>query len=410
MVGQFAVGSFDGDAAHSEDTDESFGDLGADGMGIPIGKLALYTACAGIAPEWCLPVMLDVGTNNEELLSDRLYVGLRQRRVTGEAYLALVEEFVNAVQERWPRALIQFEDFLTPNAYGLLERYRDRVLCFNDDIQGTAAVALAGVMASTRISGARFEELRVMFLGAGSAATGIADLIFCALREAGLGDDEARRRLWMAGRLGLLVNSSCSVRDHNRVYAHDHAPTSFVDALREIKPQVLIGATGVPGTFTQEVVRTMAEINERPAIFALSNPTSRAECTAAQAYRWSDGRAIFVSGSPFDPVVHNGRTHLTGQGNNAYVFPGIGLGALAVRSRVVSEQMFLVAARTLAGMVSERDLEQGSIYPPLARIREISQAIAVSVAQTASAQGHAREPRGEDLAATVARMMYDPVY
>ena len=386
------------------------GDLGANGMGIPIGKLALYTVCAGIRPEHCLPVMLDVGTDNEELLEDPLYLGVPERRTRGEAYDDLVEELISALQDKWPHALIQFEDFLTPNAYRLLERYRDRVFCFNDDIQGTAAVALAGVCASTRISGLRFEDLRIMFLGAGSAATGIAGLTAEALVALGVPRDEALARLSFVDVHGLLVSSRTDLERHNRRYAHEGAEMGFVEALHSIRPHVLIGATGAPGTFTREVIETMAEINDRPAIFALSNPTSRAECTAEQAYSWSGGRAIFASGSPFDPVDFEGRRYRPGQGNNAYIFPGIGLGAVACQATRVSEQMFLAAARTLASQVTEARLEEGAIYPPLSEIREVSAQIAVAVAEQAYAEGLARLPRPDDLREHILAQMYDPSY
>ena len=267
------------------------GDLGANGMGIPIGKLALYTACAGIDPQVCLPVTLDVGTNNEALRRDVLYLGYPRRRLEGKVYFDLVEEFVTAAQARYPDALIQFEDFQTSNAYALLNRYRERVLCFNDDIQGTAAVALAGVYSSARITGVSFRDLRIMFLGAGSAATGIADLITVALVDAGLGLDEARRRLWFVDVNGLVVKERRGLMPHNLPYAHDHRPLGFLEAIDAIRPQVLIGATGAPGTFTQPVIERLSEINSRPVIFALSNPTSRAECTPDQAYAWSGGRS-----------------------------------------------------------------------------------------------------------------------
>ena len=386
------------------------GDLGANGMGIPIGKLALYAACAGIQPRLCMPVMLDVGTNNEALRDDPLYLGINQPRLTGDDYFALVEEFVCAVQEAFPRALIQFEDFLTPNAYALLNRYRDRVLCFNDDIQGTAAVALAGVLASSRITGIDFTDLCIMFLGAGSAATGIADLIQIAFRSAGLSEQEARQRLWFVDRSGLVVKGRDDLAPHNLLYAHDVPAVSFMDALGKIKPQVLIGATGAPGAFTEEVIRRMAEINERPVIFALSNPTSRAECTARQAYEWSSGRAVFASGSPFDAVIFQGKTYRPGQGNNAYVFPGIGLGAIACRARILSDEMFLEAARVLAEKVDDSDLATGSLYPPLAHIRQVSLAIAVTVAEKAWEQGLAQEERPADVMHMIAEQMFDPEY
>ena len=384
------------------------GDLGANGMGIPIGKLALYTACAGIDPDWCLPVTLDVGTNNDALLGDVLYLGYPRRRLEGKAYFDLVEEFVAAVERRYPDALIQFEDFLTPNAYALLARYRERVLCFNDDIQGTAAVALAGVYASTRISDVPFRDLRVMFLGAGSAATGIADLMTSAFVDEGLGRGEARRRLWFVDVNGLVVKQRTDLMEHNRPYAHDHAPLAFLDAIDAIRPHILIGATGAPGTFTQAVIERMSAIQERPAIFALSNPTSRAECTAEQAYAWSGGRAVFASGSPFAPVTSGGRTLSPAQANNAYVFPGIGLGAIACEAGTLPDELFLTAARTLAHLVKPRDLERGALFPPLSDIRAISLAIAADVATKAYDSGVARARRPADVRGSIEAIMYTP--
>lgn len=386
------------------------GDLGANGMGIPIGKLALYVACAGIQPHQCMPVMLDVGTNNEELRKDALYLGANSERLTGEAYDALVEEFVLAVQDKYPDALIQFEDFLTPNAYKLLNTYRDRVLCFNDDIQGTAAMVLSGIYASTRISGQNFDDLTLMFLGAGSAATGIGDLVTKALVEAGLGEQEARQRLWFVDVDGLVVSGRENLASHNLPYAHDHSPASFTDAIQSLKPNILIGATGSPNTFTEEALRLMTVINDRPGIFALSNPTSRAECTAEQAYEWTDGAAIFASGSPFPPVTFNGVERRPGQGNNVYIFPGVGLGALACGATSISDDMFLAAARTLASKVSVSDLESGSIYPPLEDIRSVSLAIATAVADVAYSQGLASCPRPDDLEQTISDLMYEPAY
>ena len=384
------------------------GDLGANGMGIPVGKLALYTACAGIAPRHCLPVTLDVGTNNQELLDDVLYLGHRRRRIEGKAYFDLVEEFVTAVQSRYPYALIQFEDFLTPNAYALLKKYRDRVLCFNDDIQGTAAVALAGVYASTRITHMKFSDLRIMFLGAGSAATGIADLMTAALGDEGLSVERARGHLWFVDVDGLVVKGRTDLMEHNLPYAHDHRPLSFVEAIDAIKPHVLIGATGAPGTFTREAIERMSRINERPVIFALSNPTSKAECTAEQAYAWSEGRAIFTSGSPFGTVTWDGREYRPGQGNNAYVFPGIGLGAVACRARTLPDELFLEAARGLARLVRERDLAQGCLYPPLRSIRSISLAIAASVERKAYSMKLARRKRPTNVRKSIADLMYEP--
>ena len=386
------------------------GDLGANGMGIPIGKLALYTACAGIHPHQCLPVMLDVGTNNEELLNDPLYMGYPHKRLEGQAYLDLVDEFVSALQDKYPDSLLQFEDFLTPNAYKLLGTYKDKILCFNDDIQGTAAVALSGVLASNRVTGHKFSDLRIMFLGAGSAATGIGDLLLAAFLEQGLSHDEAVKRLWFVDQHGIIVESRDDLMSHNIPYAHDYEQLSFVDAIKAIKPHILIGATGAPGTFTQEVIEAMSEINERPAIFALSNPTSRAECTAEQAYEWSKGRAIFTSGSPFDAVERDGKTHQPGQGNNAYVFPGIGLGAIACQAKHINDAMFLAAADALALQVSQANLDTGTLYPPLSDIRGVSLHIAVAVAEKAYETGLAQNKRPEDLKTYIQTLMYQPDY
>jgi malate dehydrogenase (oxaloacetate-decarboxylating)(NADP+) len=386
------------------------GDLGANGMGIPIGKLQLYVACAGIIPRQCLPVVLDVGTNNQELLDDPFYLGYPHPRLEGPAYFELVEEFIQAVQDKYPRAIVQFEDFLTPNAYSLLSEYKDRILCFNDDIQGTASVCLAGLYAATRGTGTPFRDLRVMFLGAGSAATGIGDLMVTALEAEGLSNQQARERLNFVDINGLIVKSRNDLMSHNIPYAHDRPAMGFVEAIREIKPHILIGATGAPGTFTKEVVEAMTAVNERPTIFALSNPTSRAECTAEQAYEWSDGRAFFSSGSPFAKVNYKGKTMRPGQGNNAYIFPGVGLGVIACGATRITDAMFLVAAKTLADMVSEEDLQSGALYPPLTDIRAVSLAIAVEVAREAFKSGLATEDEPKDFHNHIASLMYDPVY
>lgn len=388
------------------------GDLGANGMGISIGKLALYTACAGIHPSQCLPVVLDVGTDNVSLLNDPLYLGYPHRRMTGAPYTALVDEFVAAVQDRFPKALIQFEDFLTPNAYGLLNRYRRDVLCFNDDIQGTAAVALAGVYAACRATGKNFRDLRIMFVGAGSAATGIGDLICEALKAEGVSDLVARQQLWFVDKDGLVVEGRDDLQPHNIPYAHKFAPMDLSTALDAIQPDVLIGATGAPGVFGEQIIRKMATFNEQPVIFALSNPTSRAECTAEQAYEWSDGRAIFSSGSPFAPVKLKDGVRRPGQGNNAYIFPGIGLGAIAAEATELPETIFLAAARTLADQVTEADLAEGALYPPLKGIRDVSRSIAVEVARTAVELGVSgldqKDVKG--LEQRVSSLMYQPVY
>lgn len=386
------------------------GDLGASGMGIPVGKLALYTACAGVDPAVCLPVMLDVGTDNASMRSDPLYLGVREKRLRGSDYSELVEEFVMGVQAVFPDALIQFEDFLTPNAYALLHEYRDRVLCFNDDIQGTAAVVLAGLEAATRITTRPLKDQTFLFLGAGSAATGIADLLVRSLVADGMSAERARERLWFVDVRGLVVKSRTDLLPHNLPYAHDRPFLSFADALRELEPSALIGATGAPGTFSRDILEAMASFNDRPIIFALSNPTSKAECTAEQAYRATGGRAVFASGSPFSPVSVDGATHVPGQGNNAYVFPGIGLGVVACGVTRVTDEMFLAAAKALAKCVTGASLERGTVYPPLTDIREVSVRIATAVAQIAYSQNLVSGPRVDDIEAHIRRSVWEPHY
>ena len=387
------------------------GDLGANGMGIPIGKLALYTACAGLHPRLCLPVMLDVGTNNPALLQDPLYLGLRQPRLTGDAFDELVEEFVAATQQVFPGIVVQFEDFANHNAFRLLARYRNRVCCFNDDIQGTASVTVAGIFSALRVTGRRMSEQTFLCFGAGEAATGISDLLVSAMVADGLVEAEARRRCWMTDSKGLVVAGRADLAPHKRPYAHEHAPVaSFAAAVRDLRPTAIIGVGATAGAFDREVVTEMARLNDRPIVFALSNPTSKSECTAEQAYAWSDGRALFASGSPFDPVTVDGQRHVPRQGNNSYIFPGVGLGVVAVRSSRVTDEMFMAAARTLAAHVSAADLAQGSLYPPLDRVRDVSAHIATAVAEVAFAQGHAGIDRPADLLDHVRDQMYRPDY
>jgi malate dehydrogenase (oxaloacetate-decarboxylating)(NADP+) len=387
------------------------GDLGADGMGIPIGKLSLYTACAGIPPWQCMPVMLDVGTNNEALLADPLYNGIERRRERGPDYDALVDEFVEAATEVFPGILIQIEDFGNTNAFRLLQKYRDRTCLFDDDIQGTGGVAVAGLIAAMRITESKLSDQRVLFLGAGEAGIGIADVYVSALKEEGIPEDEARKHCWFVDSRGLVCAGRENVAHHKEPYAHEHEYIdNLLDAVKALKPTALLGLSGQPQTFTKEVVEAMAANNERPIIFALSNPTSMAECTAEQAYTWSDGRAVFASGSPFDPVEIGNRRFIPGQGNNAYIFPGVGLGVLASRSRVVTDEMFLAAAHSLARQVSEYDLSQGLIYPKLSRIREVSANIAADVAKIAYDKGYADRERPEDILADIREYMYHPVY
>ena len=387
------------------------GDLGANGMGIPVGKLSLYSACAGVHPELCLPVMLDVGTNNEELLRDPYYVGLRQHRLRGDAYDALIDEFVGAAREVFPGVLIQFEDFANHAAFRLLHHYRDHACVFNDDIQGTAAVALAGVFSALRTTGGKLADQTVLFLGAGEAATGIADLIVSAMVAQGVSEADAKRRNWLFNSRGLVVKGRNDLVEHKLPYAHEHAPIEeFVTAIQMLKPTTIIGVAAVGGTFTPTVLRTMAELNTRPIVFALSNPTSKAECSAEEAYRHTDGRALFACGSPYDPVQHDGKTFVPRQGNNSYIFPGVGLGVIASGARRVTDEMFMSAARTLANLVSNSDLAQGSLYPALPRIREVSAHIAAEVAKIAYQRGLAAGAAPADLLVHVASHMYDPRY
>jgi malate dehydrogenase (oxaloacetate-decarboxylating)(NADP+) len=385
------------------------GDLGAHGMGIPVGKLSLYTACAGIHPRLCLPLTLDVGCNNDAVRNDPFYVGLRQKRVTGQEYDDFIEEFITAAQQVFPGVVIQFEDFANHNAFRLLDKYRDRVPSFNDDIQGTAAVALAGIFSALRITGAKLTDQRILFLGAGEAATGIADLIASAMVAQGMTLEDARRLNWLVDSKGLVVKSRKDLAHHKLNYAHDHAPVGdLLGAIKALKPTAIIGVSAVGGTFTREVLEEMAKLNERPIVFALSNPTSQAECTAEEAYRHTGGRALFACGSPFDPVTLNGQTFVPRQGNNSYIFPGIGLGAIASKTKVITDDMFMKAAHTLAHLVTESDLAQGSLYPALPRIREVSAQIAAATATSAKESGIAGRLAAMEMLQDVAAQMYEP--
>jgi len=387
------------------------GDLGANGMGIPVGKLSLYVACAGVHPNACLPVMLDVGTNNMELLDDPFYIGVRERRLRGSAYDELVEEFITAAQKVFPGVIIQFEDFANQNAFRLLKQYRDSVPTFNDDIQGTAAVALAGILSALRITGGKLPDQRILFLGAGEAAAGIADLVVSAMVSQGLKEEEARRRCWLVDSHGLVVKSRTDLVEHKRPYAHEHALVGdFLSAIKALRPTAIIGVAAVGGTFTREVLEEMARLNERPIIFALSNPTSKAECTAEEAYRHTGGRALFACGSPFDPVNLNGQTFVPRQGNNSYIFPGVGLGAIASGAQRITDEMFMSAAHSLAHDVTETDLKQGSLYPALPRIREVSGNIATAVAEVAHRHKLGTGAMPSDIDAHVRAQMYDPQY
>ena len=387
------------------------GDLGANGMGISCGKLALYTACAGIPPQACLPIALDVGTENDALRADPLYLGVRERRLRGAAYHELLDEFVGGVEEVFPGALLQFEDFATENAFALLSRHRDRLPTFNDDIQGTAAMTVAGLISALRLTGGTLAAQRLLFFGAGSAATGIADLFVAMLVDEGVSPAEARRRCWFFDVKGLVVSSRKDLAAHNTAYAHEGPPVrELLATVRELRPTALIGVSGAPATFTRPVLEEMARINQRPIVFALSNPTSKAECTPAEAYGWTDGRAVVATGSPFPETAVGVRRFLASQGNNSYIFPGVGLGVVLSRARRVTDEMFVASARALARLVRPADLELGRVYPALTRIREVSLEIASAVASVAWDSGLTDRRRPADIRAFIASRMYQPMY
>jgi malate dehydrogenase (oxaloacetate-decarboxylating) len=397
------------------------GDQGVGGMGIPTGKLSLYTACAGIPPYLTLPIMLDAGTNNQERLNDPLYLGLRHPRIRGSEYQGFIDRFVDAVMRKFPDTVLQWEDFLKANALTQLARFRDHLCTFNDDIQGTAAVAVAGVYASLRITGRPMRDQRIVLAGAGASAQGIANLFVSALREAGLSAEDARQRISTVDSRGLVTRARPEMEEFKAAYARpveevatytccDPAHITLEETIRNFRPTILIGTSGTSGLFTEAVVRAMAAVNDRPIVFPLSNPTRKSECTASEAIGWSAGRAIVATGSPFDPVVHDGRTHRIGQGNNAFVFPGVGLGLWVGRVRRVTDAMFLDAAQALAQLVSPADLDQGAVYPELTRIRDCSHAVACAVIRRAVAEGHASPAILPGLEETVSRAMWFPKY
>ncbi|KDO66537.1 hypothetical protein CISIN_1g007703mg [Citrus sinensis] len=391
------------------------GDLGCQGMGIPVGKLALYTALGGIRPSACLPITVDVGTNNEQLLKDEFYIGLRQRRATGQEYAELLDEFMSAVKQNYgEKVLIQFEDFANHNAFELLAKYGTTHLVFNDDIQGTASVVLAGVVAALKLIGGTLAEHRFLFLGAGEAGTGIAELIALEIsKQTKAPVEETRKKICLVDSKGLIVSSrKDSLQHFKKPWAHEHEPVNnLLDAVKVIKPTILIGSSGVGRTFTKEVIEAMASFNEKPLILALSNPTSQSECTAEEAYTWSKGRAIFASGSPFDPFEYNGKVFVPGQANNAYIFPGFGLGLVISGAIRVHDDMLLAASEALAKQVTEENFEKGLIYPPFSNIRKISANIAANVAAKAYELGVAtRLPRPQNLVKCAESCMYTPVY
>lgn len=385
------------------------GDLGAGGMGIPIGKLALYTACAGINPAKTLPVFLDVGTNNQALIQDPYYLGLKQPRTDGEPYEELVEEFIWGAKERWPGVIIQFEDFANRHAFSLLETWKDKTACFNDDIQGTASVTVSGLYSACRSKGSRLSEEVILFLGAGEAAVGISDLLVEAMKEEGLSEDQACRRIYLYDSKGLVTTHREDLPARKARFAHAVDPqATFLDAIEEVKPTAIVGCAAQAGSFNAYVLGAMARLNEHPIIFALSNPTSRAECTAREAYTYTEGRCLFASGSPFQPVEVNGKTFVPRQSNNAYVFPGIGFGLAAVSPKVVPQSVFLRAAKALSEMVTEEDLSHGSLFPSFAKIREVSLRIAEVSAQECFAAEAAGIEKPSDLASYLCGLVYRP--
>lgn len=387
------------------------GDLGISGMGIPIGKLALYTACAGIDPDYTLPIVLDTGTNNEAFLNDPLYPGLKIRRVKGKEYEEFIEEFISSITSVFPKICIQWEDFAGPDAVMILDKYREKICTFNDDIQGTAGVAAAGLISACRLTGKPITEQKFLFLGAGSAGTGIAGLLIKILQENGLSKREALDRIWMFNSKGLLVNSRSDLENYKKTFAHDHEPIAdFITAIRQLRPTAIIGVSAIGGAFTKEIIETMSAINEFPLIFPYSNPTTHSECSAEEAYKWSAGKAIFASGSPFEVVELNGKKFVPGQGNNVFIFPAMGLAVFATEVKRVTDEMFICAAKALAGLVSEDMLKSGLIYPPISEIRNVSVNVAIKIAEYIFDSGLAGINRPENIEKFIKSKVYFPDY
>jgi malate dehydrogenase (oxaloacetate-decarboxylating)(NADP+) len=387
------------------------GDLGICGIGIPIGKLVLYTACAGVPPEYTMPIVLDAGTNNEAFLNDPLYPGLKKKRVTGKEFDDFIEAFVNAINEVFPKICIQWEDFAGKDAIRILEKYRDKVCTFNDDMQGTAAMAASGIITASRFSGKPFTEQRVLFLGAGAAAFGIADMLVQKFQKDGLDKESALQRISMFDVNGLLVESRTDLADYQKSFAHKgEASNDFAACILKIKPTAIIGVSTVGGAFNQQVIENMCKVNERPLIFPFSNPTSRSECTAEQAFTWSKGKAIFASGSPFAPVTFEGKQYASSQGNNVYIFPAIGLAIFATEAKRVTDVMLITAAEGVAEQVTKENFANGLIYPVIDNILEVSFNVAVKVAEKIFESGLAGVERPKDIRAFVKSKMYEPKY
>jgi malate dehydrogenase (oxaloacetate-decarboxylating) len=397
------------------------GDQGAGGMGIPIGKLALYTACAGLHPSAALPILLDVGTDNRELLADPLYIGWRHERVRGAAYDEFVASFVTAVRARWPHVLLHWEDFAIGNANRLLAQYRNQLCSYNDDIEGTAAIAVGAILSAINVTGVPLGEQRIAVLGAGSAGTGISALLLRAMVEAGIPERDARGRFYLVDRDGLLVEGMAGlqpfqapfVQSRDRIAAWTLSSAERIDLAEVVAnahPTILIGTSGQAHSFSERVVRSMAAHVQRPLIFPLSNPTERSEATPQDVFAWTEGRAVIGTGSPFPPIARDGRPFRIDQTNNAYVYPGVGLGAIAVKARRVSDGMFLAAARTIAELSPAKRDPRANLLPPLAELRRISLAVAIAVARQAETEGLARPTPDHDLAAAVRSMMWEPLY
>ena len=387
------------------------GDLGANGMGIPIGKLQLYTACAGVPPQYLLPMYIDAGTNNEEYLHDPLYLGMRKARPSTEELYSFVDEFVQAVQEVFPKCCIHFEDWTGVDAVHLLQRYRDKYCVYNDDVQGTAGIVLAGMINAAKIKGKKLSDEKYLFLGAGSAGIGLADLLCSAMTQEGLSLKEAQSHVYMFDINGLLEDTRKDLVDFQKPYAHRHAATrDFVVAIEDIKPTTIIGVSTVGGTFTQQVIEAMSRVNERPVVLALSNPTDHAECTPEQAYTWSKGKAIYAAGVQFPPVHYDGQTFLPGQANNFYIFPAVGMAIFATQASRVTDEMFIEAARAVADQVPSDLLKQGLLYPLQSNILETEIQTAARVANLVFDSGFARVPRPKDMVAFIRQHVYKPEY
>jgi malate dehydrogenase (oxaloacetate-decarboxylating)(NADP+) len=387
------------------------GDLGANGMGIPIGKLQLYTACAGVPPQFLLPMYLDAGTNNEQYLHDPLYLGMRKTRPSTEELYSFVDEFVQAVQEVFPKCCIHFEDWTGVDAVHLLQRYRDKYCVYNDDVQGTAGIVLAGMINATKIKGTKLSDEKYLFLGAGSAGIGLADLLCSAMVEEELTLKQAQSNVYMFDINGLLETTRTDLVDFQKPYAHKHAPTrDFVAAIESIKPTTIIGVSTIGGAFNQKVIESLSRINERPVILALSNPTDKAECTPEQAYTWSKGKAIYAAGVQFPPVQENGKTYFSGQANNFYIFPAIGMAIFATQASRVTDEMFIEAARAVADQVPSDLLKQGLLYPLQSNILETEIQTAARVAKLVFDSGLARVSRPADMVAFIREHVYKPEY